>query len=171
MTDYLGHRLLSATHWALSQIKHPRFFSTERGYQGLFAHKLQTVLEQNELLIDPWILEQEYPKRLQHGTRQRPDIILHIPAEVTGDELDRNNLAVWALKLRADEARALDDFRKLDEMISILRYRYAFFINIDGDDTHAQYYSCRFKSKIFFAAVKLLDGRPKVFWSHKTQPE
>jgi hypothetical protein len=68
-----------------------------------------------------------------HGTRQRPDIILHIPTEVSRAAVNENNYAVWALKLQANQSKAKEDYSKLNEMFSVLNYQNGFFINIDSE--------------------------------------
>jgi hypothetical protein len=66
---------------ALSTIKEPRLFKTERGYQGELLAALQSRLQGANFSGDP-IVEQEYQKRvLPHGIRIRPDLLIHIPFE------------------------------------------------------------------------------------------
>jgi hypothetical protein len=40
----------------------------------------------------------EYQKSARQGLAQRPDIVFHIPAEVSGAAVTENNYEVWALK-------------------------------------------------------------------------
>jgi hypothetical protein len=69
---------------ALLAITEPRFFGTERGYQGALIAELQQRLADVRLPGDP-IVEQEYQKRISaHGIRIRPDIIMHVPFERDG---------------------------------------------------------------------------------------
>ncbi len=60
-----------------------------------------------------------------------PDIILHIPTEVSGVGVYENNFAVWALKREATKKGAIEDFKKLDKMFRDLSYPVGFFININ----------------------------------------
>jgi hypothetical protein len=62
--------------------------------------------------------------RQRSDLTQRPDIVLHVPAEESRAEIDENNFAVWALKRHASNARALSDFKKLDEMLGRLHLAY-----------------------------------------------
>lgn len=103
--------LIRATEAAIHQVGHPRFFATERGFHGRFYYALQTQLDQEGILTEGRILEMEYQKSGRHGLTQRPDIVLHVPAE-PGTSVQDNNFAVWALKFRASEGDARDDFRK-----------------------------------------------------------
>ena len=64
---------------ALRAVSKPRFFETERGYQGEFLAELRAALP---ALGPPGdiIVEQEYQKTLpRHNINIRPDIIVHVP--------------------------------------------------------------------------------------------
>jgi hypothetical protein len=76
--------IMSATDEALSAVSEPRFLRTERGFHGRFYCALQQTLEKAGLLDSGRILEMEYRKSTRHGTSQRPDIVLHKPAEESG---------------------------------------------------------------------------------------
>lgn len=129
-------QLIEATISALKSIYNERLYKTERGFQGRFYCALQAELDIRNILTEVLILEMEYQKSTRHGTSQRPDIILHIPIEVSGAAVNENNYAVWALKLRANYTRAKDDFYKLNEMFRGLNYQNGFFINIDSENHH-----------------------------------
>jgi len=73
-------KIVRATLAALKEVRHPRFFENERGYQGQLYCQLQAQLRQRGLLDGGAILELEYQKSSRHGTGQRPDIVFHIPA-------------------------------------------------------------------------------------------
>ncbi|AFM23337.1 hypothetical protein [Desulfomonile tiedjei] len=132
MTQEEKNQIIDMTLSAIGRINHPRFFRSERGYQGeLYCRLREEFLSQN--LLDERMLEPEYQKRpTDHLTQQRPDIIYHIPAPAEG-EVFINNYTVWALKLRADHPDVISDFEKLYEMISLLQYPLAVFLNIDSD--------------------------------------
>lgn len=150
--------LIRATQAAIRQVDHLRFFATERGFHGRFYCALQTQLDQEGILTDGRILEMEYQKSGRHGLTQRPDIVLHVPAEA-GRSVRDNNFAVWALKFRADEGDARDDFRKLNEMFEHLRYPCGFFINIDSTDPKFRHYTGAFPDRVLALAVRRgLDG-------------
>lgn len=123
----MDERIVEATIRALSVVNHVRFFKSERGYQGRFFCELEAFLYEYGVLSDSTILEMEYQKTTQHGTSQRPDIILHIPVEASGAAVGENNFAVWALKHRASAFKAQEDFGKLDEMFEYLCYPLGIF--------------------------------------------
>ncbi len=85
-----------ATDIALYVVNAPRFLRTKRGFQGQLYCALQKALEERDLLQGERILEMEYQKSVRHGLAQRPDIILHVPAEESGGRVDEGNFAVWA---------------------------------------------------------------------------
>ncbi|MBI4483116.1 MAG: hypothetical protein HY652_09520 [Acidobacteria bacterium] len=120
--------VFKATEAALKSIRETRFFATERGYQGRFYCALQRELDRRGLLLADWVLEMEYQKSARHNLTQRPDIVLHIPAEVSGAVPQENNAAVWALKLRASQDEARGDCLKLNDLFRVLRYSVGFFI-------------------------------------------
>src|SRR5690349_20323821 len=123
--------IILATIRALRSISERRLFRTERGYHGRFYCALQAELEEQGLFETGAILEMEYQKSTRHGIAQRPDIILHIPAEDRSTSVDEGNFAVYALKRKASLNVARDDFEKLDTMFENLHYPLGFFLNID----------------------------------------
>ncbi|HZS10043.1 MAG TPA: hypothetical protein VFD58_34765 [Blastocatellia bacterium] len=146
--------IIEATIDALKSVKHPRFFRTERGYHGRFYCALQSVLDQRMSLDDACILEMEYQKSSRHGTGQRPDIVLHIPAGKTRPSVKENNYAVWAFKRKSSVDGAVDDFRKLDEMFELLCYSLGFFINIGSDEHLLKNYTGAYPDRIIAFAVR-----------------
>lgn len=114
------------------------------------------------MLRDGIILEIEYQKRGVHGISQRPDIILHVPAEESHAPVNENNFAVVALKRRASPKLALADFCKLDKMCETLRYPLAVFINIDSKDHHLQRYTGRFGDRLHAFAVRSEGGTLRI---------
>ncbi len=156
--------IISATDSALRAVSVPRFFRTERGFQGRFYCALQKELEERGLLQNGRILEMEYQKSARHNMHQRPDIILHIPAEENGRTVYENNLAVWALTRAATKADAQSDFKKLDEMIEILRYRLAIFVNLGSEETFEGAYHGRFPEQIRTTAVSMAAGQVVTRW-------
>jgi hypothetical protein len=150
--------IIEATILALRSVRHARFFRTERGYQGRFFCALQEILEEFGILNDDLILEMEYQKSVaRHHMNQRPDIVLHIPTEVSNAPPNKNNFAAWALKCRANPAHAQDDFRKLDELFLVLDYPLGFFVNIDSDSHHLLHYSGNYPDRLIAYAVQLND--------------
>jgi hypothetical protein len=107
---------------------------TERGYQGEFQRVLANLLIESEIFPNEVLVEEEYQKRLrEHGIRFRPDIIIHIPIEVS-DTINRrlNNFCVFEFKLNASKEDAFEDFQKLEQMFTNLDYPEGYFINIQG---------------------------------------
>jgi hypothetical protein len=115
------------------------------------------VLEKKGLLRNGCILEMEYQKSHRHGTGQRPDIVLHVPAEESGAGVTENNYAVWALKRRATKSEAIEDFGKLDVMFGALCYPLGIFVNIDTRHHRAACYSGRFPERLRTVAVRRND--------------
>jgi hypothetical protein len=95
----------------------------------------------------------EYQKSARHGIFQRPDIVLHMPAEDFGAAVNENNLAVWALKRQATDGDATRDFEKLEEMFQALRYSVGIFVNISSTDHFAGAYSGYFPERLRTVAV------------------
>jgi hypothetical protein len=160
--------ILDATAGALRAVTHPRFLRSERGYQGRFYCALQDALDGRGVLQDSLILEMEYQKSGRHGLTQRPDIILHAPAE-TEAAVFENNIAVFALKLGASPGRAGEDFIKLDEMCATLQYQLAIFINVNSDAHHMECYGGQHRDRLHSFAVTLQSGQPHVthaWWEH-----
>src|SRR5256886_12182198 len=103
---------------SLAAITAPRFFQTERGYQGALLTQLTGCLQ----LPDYGIVEQEYQKKARlHSLTVRPDIIVHEPfnPDRHGARTE-GNVAVVELKLRATPADALADFESLRAMLDVL---------------------------------------------------
>ena len=159
----LRDEILTATDEALRQVTELRFLRTERGFQGKFYCALQQILDEMGLLEDERILEMEYQKSARHGMIQRPDIILHVPAEDSGAGVAENNFAVWALKRRATTSQARQDFARLDEMFERLCYPLGIFVNIDARDHFAASYDGGFPERLRTVAV-WLDRQVATSW-------
>jgi hypothetical protein len=155
-------QIIEATIEALRSVSEPRFFRTERGYHGRFYCALQASLDRRGVLQDGIILEMEYQKSTRHEMTQRPDIILHIPAEESGFSVRHNNFAVFALKLRASADDAVADFYKLDEMCDLLDYPLAVFINIDSEQHCREHYVGHYPDRLRTFAVRLDRGGPAI---------
>ena len=120
---------------ALKRIKEPRFFKSERGYQGAFVKELTNLLEKANIWPDNPIVEQEYQKIFKiHGLSIRPDIIVHVPFERgVFNSRDEGNYVVIELKLNGSRKKALYDFNKLEKICKILQYSLGVFINIGSE--------------------------------------
>ncbi len=128
-------KILDGVRAALSAITAPRYFESERGFQGALQSELDKVFAQAGLPPGA-IIEQEYQKKLMsHGLTIRPDIIIHTPFELglTADRRDGNH-AVIELKRRARPDAARDDFNSLLAMLGILEYPLGIFVNIDSEE-------------------------------------
>jgi hypothetical protein len=91
----------------------------------------------------------------QHQSDDRQVIRFHVPAGESGGRVDEGNFAVWALKRKATDKQARDDFSKLDRMFAELRYPVGIFINIDAADHFAASYTGRFPGRLRTVAVRL----------------
>jgi hypothetical protein len=114
-------------------------------------------------------LEMEYQKSGRHDMTQRPDIILHVPVEESGEAVCENNFAVLALKRGTSSDKAQDDFRKLDKMCKVLDYPLAVFINIDSGEHHMRYYTGPFSDRIHAFAIRSEEGTLRIIhaWHEK----
>src|SRR4051794_38284302 len=124
--------ILEATKAALKSVRHPRLFRTERGYAAMSYHFLIEGLVQRGLMSfdGDALLEMEYQKgSVRHDANQRPDLVFHIPVEVSAADVRENNYSTWSYKLWGGPYDAQDDFKKLDYMFGGLDYPLGFFIN------------------------------------------
>lgn len=128
--------LIRSIHAALSSIVEPRFFETERGFQGALLGELH----QRVPLAAGTVIEQEYQKRLLiHGISQRPDIVIHEPFDPFRHRAPTDgNHAVLEIKRRSTERQAILDFEKLRVMTEVLDYPLAMFVNIDSAETYVE---------------------------------
>lgn len=145
----------------LTTITHPRFFETERGYQGELLAALR-----NRFLVPVMspraILEQEHQKVFAlHGTNIRPDIIIHEPFDAQRHRSRREgNHAVVELKLRSTAAEARGDFASIEQMFRLLDYRLGAFVNIDAEETYAEVLASSLRGLVTCFAVMLdRDGK------------
>lgn len=158
----MKEQILQATIDALKSIDQARFFQTERGYHGRFYCGLQSALDARGILGDEVIIEMEYQKSARHVTHQRPDIVLHTPAELQGSPVDVGNLAVFALKHQASASAAKTDFGKLDTMFELLHYPLGVFININSNSHHLRVYEGGYRDRLHSFGVRLDDGKVTV---------
>ena len=157
------YELLTHIRESLASISTPRFFQTERGYQGALLAQLNNRIPKH-VLPKGAIVEQEYQKSLaRHGLRIRPDIIIHEPFDQSR-HADRaeGNIAVIELKLSASQAEACDDFKSLAAMIDLLHYPVGIFVNIGASQTHAGFVQPEMKDRIVSFAVVLNNGHVQV---------
>jgi hypothetical protein len=141
---------------ALLAIREPRFYSTERGYQGKLLAELEKRLPGLNLPGNP-VVEQEYQKRVpDHGLNIRPDILIHIPFERAATEFsNEGNFVAIEIKRRATYLEARGDFDSLHRLSQALKYPLTIFLNIDSDQTHFQAQWREKCPSLVFFAVKL----------------
>lgn len=117
---------------AIKRIANPRFYSSERGFQGQLKSNIDSLLKESNPFSGYAIVEEEYQKTLpNHRITHRPDIIIHIPIEerVTRSRNEGNFIA-FELKLQANRNDAICAFRKLNDYINILQYQLGIFVNV-----------------------------------------
>ena len=103
---------------ALRAVSTPRFFETERGYQGEFLAELRAALPALGLPGDA-IVEQEYQKTLPlHNINVRPDIIIHVPAAEGGDRTV-GDFSVFELNYRAGPKAPVLPMRMLSDELPV----------------------------------------------------
>ncbi len=149
--------ILQAVRDSLSSVTHPRFYETERGFQGEFGVELRNRLR--DMVMDDHLIEHEYQKTLKdHGITIRPDLVIHIPFDESRfGSRSEGNYAVIELKLRASRAEALEDLTHISTMCQKLDYPLGIFINIDSDETYFDAYEGPYKERMQTFAVQLTD--------------
>ena len=147
---------------AITGITAPRFYETERGYQGALVAELTKALP--EWTTPNAIVEQEYQKRVgAHGIRIRPDIVIHEPFnEAIHNSRIEGNVVAFELKLNATADAAAQDFMSLREMVVALRYPLCVFININSSNPHVDSAPLELKGHLVAFAVRLETGIPHV---------
>ncbi len=146
---------------ALKKINSPRFFKTERGFQGRFAIALHKILSDNNIFQEDTIIEEEYQKTLRlHGTKQRTDLIIHVPIESShSSNRKENNSVVFAFKLSGNKTEVLNDLEKLNELIEKLDYSLGIFINISSLNNFLGEYQGPNKDKLHEFCIKQINGK------------
>jgi hypothetical protein len=125
---------------AIKRITNPRFYGSERGFQGQLKSNIDSLLKENNLFSDHAIVEEEYQKTLpKHGITHRPDIIIHIPIE-EGVTRSRNegNFVAFELTLQANRTNAINAFRKLNDYVRILHYQLGIYVNINSETSFVE---------------------------------
>jgi hypothetical protein len=148
---------------ALGAIKEPRFFESERGYQGELLAELRNRVATACFPGDP-IVEQEYQKTITaHGLKIRPDIIIHIPFNrgLTKHRKEGNFVAV-ELKRRASERTAHAAFKNLRQIKEALNYPLTLFVNIDSANPFAEFCPDCIAVQTLCVAVRLENGNPVI---------
>jgi hypothetical protein len=148
--------LLEATRDSILAITEPRFYQTERGFQGQLLVELSR-RRPDYILANHAILEQEHQKTLdRQGLDIRPDIIIHTPFDpaVHASRQD-GNFAVIELKLRAGPKRASEDFASLISMLDRLHYPIGIFINVGHSKTQAVHIPAESRGRIVAFSVQL----------------
>lgn len=148
--------LLEVIRESLFAITEPRFYETERGFQGQLlvelSRRIPDFIPPNQAII-----EIEHQKTLdRHGLVIRPDIIIHQPFNPAVHASRRDgNFAVIELKLRASPKKAAEDFASIISMLDLLDYPIGIFVNIDHSKTHADHVPVDAVDRIAAFAVRL----------------
>lgn len=155
--------LLNFIRESLFAIKHPRFYETERGFQGVLLAELVRRIPSIKCQ-EPIIVEQEYQKRMSdHGMRIRPDLVIHVPFEAGRQSSRREgNFVAFELKLKAGVNEALADYANLSSMCEVLDYPLCVFINIGASSAHLNEYHGPHKEKLHAFSVRLYMGQVEV---------
>lgn len=148
--------LLEAIRESLLAITEPRFYETERGFQGQLLIELSQRIP-SYITANRAIIEQEHQKTSgRHGLDIRPDIIIHQPFNPAIHVSRREgNIAAIELKLRAGPKRATEDFVNLNSMLRVLHYPIGIFINIDHSQTQEAHIPDDARGRIIVFATKL----------------
>jgi hypothetical protein len=145
----------------MEAIVEPRFFETERGYQGELLAELRARLHDIGLPDDP-VIEQEYQKRLrEHGLTIRPDLIVHIPFD-RGATQDRRDGNFVAIEIKRDRNKVREAFASLAAIERALDYALTILIVVDSAETFAEQCPPDIARKTVCFAARLEDGRPVV---------
>lgn len=121
---------------ALLAIREPRFYDTERGYQGELLLQLRARLEENPIWPGSPLVAQEYQDNAAvHGLDFRPDLIIHCSFDrgVFEDRRQGNNV-VLELKRHASRPAALQVYAQLERICTALDYAMGIFINVDANE-------------------------------------
>jgi len=154
---------------ALKHMDSPRFFKTERGFQGRFACALYEIFDAKNIFQDDTIIEEEYQKRIDpHETKLRPDLIVHVPVESShSSSRTENNFVAFAFKRQANENKAKQDFKKLNELFEKLKYPLGIFININGGSEIFLYkYSGLFKNRIHEFCITQINDKLEILHAY-----
>lgn len=146
---------------ALEAIREPRFFESERGYQGELLAVMKARLREADFPGDP-IIEQEHQKKMwAHKIKIRPDLIIHIPfgRGTTKHRRAGNFVAIEIKRRSADVPQAFESLRKISEALD---YWLTVFININSQETHADFCPASIAKRTVCFAVLLVDGVPVV---------
>lgn len=148
---------------SLRAIVEPRFYKTERGFQGQLLVELSRRLP-DYLFQSHAVIEQEHQKTVQkHNLKIRPDIIIHQPFDSAIHTSRRDgNFAVIALKLKAGPKRATEDFVSLQSMLTVLHYPIGIFINISHSLPHEKCICTGAHGRIIAFATRLKEGHVQV---------
>ena len=162
------HSFIEIVITALKEIDTPRFFKTERGFQGRFNIALNKILDEQNIFPEGTIIEEEYQKRLKlHGINQRPDLIIHVPIESShSSNRKENNYIAFAFKLSGNKIKVMKDFENLNELIEKLNYSIGIFININSINSFLGEYQGPNKDKLHEFCIKQINGKLNLRYAH-----
>jgi hypothetical protein len=166
---YMRKMILAALRKSMLNVLDPRFYETERGYQGALIAQLTIHLELANLNGHP-IIEQEYQKTLpNHGIAIRPDVIIHTPYVAGGfEDRRRGNFVAIEIKRRANIPDAEADYQSLALLAERLAYPLTVFVNIDSTENHHRNCPAGIAEQTISIAVRLEDGVPTLYSSDLT---
>lgn len=154
---------------AIKHIKRKRYYENERAFvTELYRH----LHDENLLSLFPerTLIETEVQKseKKHYGLTQRPDMVVHIPIEEgVYQYAHEGNFIAYACKVEANEVKAREDFTKLEEMFSILRYPLGIFININGyPDSLLRHYRGDYEDRIHELSIRFAGNKVDVQHSY-----
>lgn len=158
--------ILTIVRESLLAVRNPRYYETERGFQGAFLVELNSRLP--SLQLADAIVEQEYQKRMpEHGSRIRPDIIIHAPFQEGRHKSKREgNFVAFELKLNANQDSAFEDYKNLLKICEALGYPLGIFINIGSNSAFLNNYQGNHKDKLYAFSVWLEGGQVQLNEEH-----
>lgn len=161
-------QLLTIVRESLLAVSNPRYYETERGFQGALLAELNSRLP--SLQLADAIVEQEYQKRMpEHGIRIRPDIIIHVPfKEGRHNSRREGNFVAFELKINANQNSAFEDYKSLSKMCDVLGYPLGIFINIASNTAFLNDYQGSHKDKLYAFSVWLESGQVQLNEEHAT---
>jgi hypothetical protein len=155
--------ILRAFRSALLAITTPRFYQTERGYQGALLAQLEPLLG-GALARNGAVIEQEYQKTVRkQGLTIRPDIVIHQPFDPSRHTSRRaGNIAVIELKVKASAAAAESAYASLGRAILALEYPLGILVNVASSRSHYNLAPSGLAGRIVSFAVTLRAGHVQI---------
>jgi hypothetical protein len=156
---------------ALLAIQEPRFYSTEREYQGELLAQIGARLGDVPIWPGSSAVEQEYQENAAaHGLDIRPDLIIHAPFDRGLFEHKREgDYVVIELKRRASKQTVESAYAKLTQICTLLDYAMGILIHVDSDQVFFSEPGSTASERLHGFAVELRDGRVHLLEGHPYQ--